>query len=512
MKKKVVIMLLALFGMCMLGSFSHEPIRSCAKEDEKSYESQSYTWKNQMSNTSGTVTGYKKEDGTLLLPVKEIVESSGYVMEECPRCGKDEVYRKEDEDAAGKGHYFVNWYQALLSYSVSDQTVELSAANEKIDGKTYGPVDLFLNMGLNVNVEEEKKVITVSSNLIEAAYFYSSTCDTCEKTEKFLRELEQKYPNLNIHKYNIYEVENYDLLVEYGKVYQLSEEKKGFTPSLFISDEVLIGAEIEHKLEEKVKDYSEGPATTILNDAEQESTLEGKNVWVQLAAAVGLGFVNGLSPCSLSIFLFLLSLLLVSKEQMMRCGMSFLAGKTVMFFLLGTILYNVMNSINMTAFSRWMNVAMIVFAVCFALLNLLDFFKARAEKYGDMNLQLPKKVKKMNYAMLKWGNQFSAAKWGAVILFGIGMIVSTGEFLCTGQIYLSSIVIMVQKGTDGMIPTLLLAVYSISFVLPLLILMIVVYFGKKVFGMSEAVLEKIPWIKLISAVLFVGMALYLIFA
>lgn len=129
-----------------------------------------------------------------------------------------------------------------------------------------------------------------------------------------------------------------------------------------------------------------------------------------------------------------------------------------------------------------------------------------------MNLQLPKKVKKMNYAMLKWGNRFSAAKWGAAILFGIGMIVSTGEFLCTGQIYLSSIVIMVQKGADGMIPTLLLAVYSIAFVLPLVILMIVVYFGKKIFGMSEAVLEKIPWIKLISAVLFVAMAVYLIVA
>lgn len=129
-----------------------------------------------------------------------------------------------------------------------------------------------------------------------------------------------------------------------------------------------------------------------------------------------------------------------------------------------------------------------------------------------MNLQLPEKVKKMNHAMLRWGNKFSAAKLGAFILFGIGMAVATGEFLCTGQIYLSSVVIMVQKGSGGMIPTLLLAVYSAAFVVPLFIIMLIIYFGKKVFGMSEAVLEKIPLIKLISAVLFVAMAVYLIIA
>ena len=507
MKKRTKIVLLVLLGIITLGGFFCQAHISNAEERKAS---ETYTWNNRISNTSGTVTGYKTENGILLLPVKEMVEPSGYVLEECPRCGKDEVFRKADEDAGGKGHYFVNWYQALLSYSVSDQTVELSAANEKIDGITYGPVDLFEGMGLHLEIDEAKKTITVSSNLIEAAYFYSSTCDTCKKTEEFLNKLETENPNLIIRKYNIYEVENYDFLVEYGKVYQVPEEKRGFTPSIYISDQVLIGAEIEHDLEEKVKNYAKGPATTILNDAEGKAALEGKSIWAQIGAAIGLGFVNGLSPCSLSIFLFLLSLLLVSREQMMKCGMSFLFGKTVMFFLLGTVLYNVMNSINMSAFSKWMNVLMILFAVCFAILNLVDFFKARAEKYGEMNLQLPKKVKKMNYAMLKWGNQFSTAKWGAVLLFGIGMIVATGEFLCTGQIYLSSIVIMVQKGADGMIPTMLLAIYSVSFVLPLFILMMLVYFGKKVFGMSEAVLDKIPWIKLISAVLFVGMALYLI--
>lgn len=507
MKNRVMVIMLLAFMWMATASGS-----ICAKAEESDYKKAEYTLVNRISDSSETIDGYKNADGVLLLPVKKVVEPSGYILEECSRCGKDEVYNKNDEGAGEKGHYFINWYQKLLSYSVGGQVVELSAENTKIDGMTYSPVDLFHNIGLRVEVNEGNKEITVTSDLIQAVYFYSATCDTCAKIQGYLEELEGSFPNLNIRKYDIYSTENYDLLVEYGKVYKLPEEKRGFTPSIFISDQVLLGAEIQQKLGEIVRNYSQDKATMIVESAEESRELEDKNIFLHLAAAFGLGFVNGLSPCSLSIFLFLLSLLLTGKDKMMKCGISFLVGKATMFFLLGTILYNVVNSINMTVFSKWIDIIMIVFAVCFAALNLFDFYKARAERYGEMNLQLPEKVKKMNHAMIRWGNKFSAARLGTVIIFGIGMAVATGEFLCTGQIYLSSIVIMVQKGTGGMVPTLLLAVYSAAFVIPLLVLMLIIYFGKKVFGMSEAVLEKIPIIKLVSAVLFVAMAVYLIIA
>ena len=491
----------------MAGSFSY-----VKAEEEKTYKKEKYTLENKITNKTGTVTACINEDGILLLPVKEIVESAGYVFEECSRCGKDEVYNKKDESAGDKGHYFVNWYQALLSYSVSSQTVELSAENEKIEGVTYGPLDLFASMALPIEVNDEKKILTISSDMMQAVYFYSSTCNTCEKIEEYLGEIEKKYPNLNIRKYDILEgVVNHDLLMEYGKTYNLPEEQRGFTPSIFISDQVLLGEEIRTSLEERIAAYSEGPATTILRDAKEGTGYEDKSIWAQMAAAFGFGLVNGLSPCSLSFFLFLLSLLLASKETMFKCGIRFLEGKAIMFFLLGTLLYSVISKLNATSFDKWLDLIMIVFAIVFAVLNIIDFFKARAEKYGEMNLQLPSKVKSWNHTLLKWGNKFTTEKYGPFVMFIIGMIVATGEFLCTGQIYLSSVVIMVQKGTQGNLPLGLLAIYSVAFVLPLLILMLIVYFGKKIFGMSEAVLEKIPWIKLISAVLFVAMAVYLVF-
>lgn len=496
-QQSLLCFMVVLVGILFLG-------RTSVDAEEVQWVGEDYTFQND------TIKVYKNSDGIALYPVQKIVESAGYVMEECARCGKDEIYNKANEDADGKGHYFVNWYQAILSYSVSDQMVELSAANEKIDGVTYGPIDLFDAMGLAVTVNEQEKTLTVGSSTIPIVYFYSSTCDSCERMEQFLSEVEKKYPHVSIKKYNIYETVNYDLLVEYGKVYDLPEEKRGYSPSVYISDQVLLGEEIRSKLTDCVEHYNEEPATTILDEGEDAAQLEDKNVAAQILSAIGFGLVNGLNPCGLSMFLFLLSLLVTGKDKMMRCGIGFLAGKAGMFFLLGTFFYNLMNKINATAFSRWMDGILIIFVVAFAVLNIVDFFQARSEKYEKMKLQLPGGLKKLNHRVLKWGNRFTATKWAVFIMIVIGMVVATGEFLCTGQIYLSSIVMLVQKGTGGLFPMLLLAIYSVAFVLPLLILMIVIFFGKKVFGMSEFVLEKIPLIKLISALLFIAMAVYMI--
>lgn len=53
-----------------------------------------------------------------------------------------------------------------------------------------------------------------------------------------------------------------------------------------------------------------------------------------------------------------------------------------------------------------------------------------------MKLQLPKALRKKNEGLLKWAAGHRTARLSGLLLFFIGMIVATGEFLCTGQIYL----------------------------------------------------------------------------
>ena len=255
-----------------------------------------------------SLTCYEDKEGNVLLPLTDILTPAGFTVEECPRCGKDEVYSKENENNNGLGHYFVNWYQKLLSYSVSDKTLSLSAANEKVGGKTYCPKDAFEYMGVSVTIDTKALTVTVSDKKIRGIYFYSSTCDSCEKIDNFLDTIDEKYPDCRISRYDIYDTANYDLLQEYGKVYHVPDEKKGFTPSLYISDKVLIGAEIQAELEQAVRDYEKGPATKILlaDETTQTTTPVSGSKAAQIFSALGAGLINGLNPCSLSIFLFLL--------------------------------------------------------------------------------------------------------------------------------------------------------------------------------------------------------------
>lgn len=519
MKRRVIHHLMILTCFIVLGIFTVYNHAEAAKpvdqtQEENKLTTVKYKIDNQFSGTKDMFLCYKNAEGVLYLPLKDILEASGYVVEPCPKCGHDEVYPKIDDGNGGKGHYFINWYQSLLSFSGTDETAELSAPNEIIDGRTYCPLDLYEKIGMKATVYEDSETILLSDNNIRAIYFYSSTCKTCEEIQTYLDEMEDKYPSIKISRFDIYEPESYDLLQKYGDEYKVEEGKKGFTPSVYISDQVLIGAEIKAKLEQEIIDYNKSPATKMLATETMNAgnaVLDG-NIWTQIGSALGLGFLNGLNPCSLSIFLFLLSLLLTSRDKMLRCGFGFILGKTVMFFLLGTILYKAVKGLASTSISKYINIFMVVFAILFAILNLFDFFNAKNEKYGNMKLQLPSPLKKLNHNMLRWANRFTTAKVGAVIMFLIGMVVATGEFLCTGQIYLSNVVILVQEGSTGLYPFLLLALYSVAFIIPLVILMIALYFGKKSAMANEFVLEKIPLIKLISAILFVGMAIYFIFA
>lgn len=71
-------------------------------------------------------------------------------------------------------------------------------------------------------------------------------------------------------------------------------------------------------------------------------------------------------------------------------------------------------------------------------MNFLDFLSVRKSEYGKVRMQLPKKLRHLNHQMLKKASHMEGAFLGILIL-GLGIAVSLGEFFCTGQIYMASI-------------------------------------------------------------------------
>ena len=92
----------------------------------------------------------------------------------------------------------------------------------------------------------------------EITFFYSETCSYCLKESKFLNQLEKKYNDLVIHRYNIADKESVELLKDLYEQYQVPEEQWGMIPVTFLKEKYLIGyggdeitgKEIENCIEE----------------------------------------------------------------------------------------------------------------------------------------------------------------------------------------------------------------------------------------------------------------------
>ena len=91
------------------------------------------------------------------------------------------------------------------------------------------------------------------------------------------------------------------------------------------------------------------------------------------------------------------------------------------------------------------------------------------------------------------------------------MIVSAGEFLCTGQIYLATILYLVKRSvTINSIAFLALFVYVLAMVIPLTVIVIAVSKGQKVMMISEGFRRNMPKVKLVNAIILIVLAILMI--
>jgi cytochrome c biogenesis protein CcdA len=98
-----------------------------------------------------------------------------------------------------------------------------------------------------------------------------------------------------------------------------------------------------------------------------------------------------------------------------------------------------------------------------------------------------------------------------VITFFIGIVISFTEFLCTGQAYLTAILHLIHFTDYVGRGVLLLLLYNLIFVLPLLLITFIAVKTQSIMSISVFVREKLHWIKLFNALVFLAIALYYLF-
>ncbi len=372
----------------------------------------------------------------------------------------------------------------------------------------------FLFILLLVTQTSVCRVWAESDNKITAVYFFSPTCASCESMSDLLDGFSERHKNLELKKYDISNLRNKSLMDKYNEAYKVSEEDEGIVPIVFISD-------VYFSDEESIKDnFEKEISTPKVKTLEFDNSVENHEKDMQRfegfkAASVFLaGLVNGINPCSMSMLLFFLSLLTVKKAKILKIALSFITGKFLACILLGTILFRFLSLFNFSLLSILTKVLLAVVLLFLIVMSIQDYFAAKAERYNRIFLQLPARLRKINHSIIKKASDFSKVKLILFISFFLGMILSLGEFLCTGQIYLATIITIFQTNPKLSVQALLyLIIYNLGVILPLILLTFIIHKGKELFEVSEAIRERLHIIKLINAIIFFvfGIIMFLFF-
>ena len=355
-------------------------------------------------------------------------------------------------------------------------------------------------------------IVSANDNKVIAIYFYSSTCSSCQKLTSLYNSLEDKHKDFILKKYNITDLKNESLLSKYNKAYKVGEDDEGIVPVVFIKNTYLTGQKnIKDNLENLIL-KNDGINTMEIQDMSENHVTDIKQFMNFKTLSVFLaGLVGGLNPCSLSMLLFFISLIMVRKVNILKIGIAFIIGKFLAYLLLGTVFFGLLSKLNIGWLHITIKIIMLIVILILIVLNLQDFFSAKNEKYNKIRVQLPTVLRKFNHTIIKKISNTVNLKLILLISFALGMLISLGEFLCTGQIYLTTIVTILQTNTTLNLQAFIyLIIYDLAFVIPLLILVFAIYKGKEVFEVSEAIREKLHWIKLINVVIFLVFAVIVI--
>ena len=425
--------------------------------------------------------------------------------------GLDEIKEKLEDTfkQAAKPGQFVSGKTALES----DEKTEIvtQAENENQIEKPLSNTD-WKNQ-LREAVSKDKSTDSV------ILYFSTVSCTDCSEVKSLLKKMTDEQTTkkpLVIHEFNIAEGDNVVLLQKLFTIYDVASDKQQ-VPIVFFSGGYLSGAKaVTQGLEQKWKDDEltgfnlENILSDDVSGQEENKDQASFKTYIGLAAA---GFINGVNPCGASMLLMLLAAIAMSGRSVIKTGCAYLAGKFAAYCAMGMGLYKLFMAIGQDIFFGISNVLTWIFAAVFfilAILYLVDFVNVKRKQYGKIRMQLPTALRKWNHERIEKASKINA-KWMIPAAVVLGIVISAGEFFCTGQVYLAAILYMMKMQQEMKLQTnAAFIVYVTAMCIPSFLIVLVIEKTKNVIRMSNKTLEWLPAIKLVTAIVFFIFAVFML--
>ena len=370
-----------------------------------------------------------------------------------------------------------------------------------VDGKVYSG-NSKLQSALPVDFMENQSTDSL------VYYLYSPAYESCAEAEAVIDALPESVSvtrgqvtfesNVIVNRVNIYD--DPSTAQALFERYRVSEDKRT-TPIVFLREDWVGGAESIGKRLTYMLNAGLAVGTPLVAPAEGNSTSA-----LTVAGTALAGFVAGFNPCALSMLLLFLSILLSGGQRVARYAAIYLIAKLVAYIAIGTAFLSVLSAWNPTWLPLAAKVLLTAAGGALIVLNLLDARAAYRERYGEIRNQLPRGLRKFLNERIKAALQGSGAALAASVAL-LGVVVAVSEFLCSGQLYLATLTAGLSSGAAYARQLLLLVLFCAMFLMPSVIVTVIVIKGRDMFAASNALLRRMPLIKLATAIAMLAIIL-----
>jgi cytochrome c biogenesis protein CcdA len=353
-------------------------------------------------------------------------------------------------------------------------------------------------------------ILPVSSyckDKVTVTLFFSPNCKACLKIKgEFLPLIKQKYnDSLEWKELNTLEPDNLAMLISLTEKF---ERKKPLVPSILVGNTFLVGKEevmegIEPAISQALKTKSR------FFDIKRADLLDVFKKLSVLTVA-GSGLIDGINPCAFAVIVFFISFLAVygyKKKEIICVGTAYCLAVFSTYILIGLgffgFLYK-LNNIYLFIKAFYYFVAFFCFAL--GVFALCDYFRFKKTGSGkDSILQLPNFFKKRINIVI--GAHLREKKQGGmfglmVSSFVVGFLVSLLEAVCTGQVYLPTIVFILKNTDLKLKAAAYLFLYNLMFIIPLILVFLLSLAGVSHIKFNEFLKRHLGKIKIGMALVF----------
>ena len=363
----------------------------------------------------------------------------------------------------------------------------------------------FFLLPFNVFGLEEEKV--------KLYLFYGDGCPHCADEKEFLDSIDDKYPNLEIVKYEVwYNDENASLLSQVEE--KLHVTRRG-VPTTVIGKDVMVGfntangSRIERAINfyldnenyvDVVEQIKNGTYVDEKKEEEKDEKTEFEKIEEEtdkdatidvpiigeinlkkvslMTSAVIIGLIDGFNPCAMWVLLFLISVLIgmKDKKRMWALGVTFLFVSAFIYMLI--MLSWISIAVKMTTVI-WIRNLIAVVALIGAFVNIKNFFKS----HDGCNVVDDKKRKKIFKKIRKFTSEksFVLALLGVV---GLAVSVNLVELACSAGLPLVFTELLVLNNVSNFMRVIYTLLYVLFFLLDDLIIFIIAMVTMEVTGIS----------------------------